>query len=223
MHHPDRHATLSHERGLGQSCPHLGAVHVSMHGDHASGSDRLQLLQHRQRHEVPRMDDQVGSPQPSDAVLRQPAIAARHVRIGDDRDLHGKLIFSPVRRCPAPVAQGIERSPPERKVAGSNPAGRARKYLQNAVFLAGRQGRATSSRRRSEARGSRGCCLCSHPEHLPSKYRISCGKPRSVSALGLHGVVSSVWPAPQKVDGTRLRSDSRPLRGRGANGRISHT
>jgi hypothetical protein len=55
------------------------------------------------------------------------------------------------------------------------------------------------NRRRMD--GSRGCCLCSHPEHLPSKYRISCGKPRSVSALGLHGVVSSVWPAPQRLMG----------------------
>ena len=30
----------------------------------------------------------------------------------------------------APVAQGIERSPPERKVAGSNPAGRAINCLE---------------------------------------------------------------------------------------------
>ena len=31
-------------------------------------------------------------------------------------------------RSPAPVAQGIERSPPEREVAGSNPAGRTREF-----------------------------------------------------------------------------------------------
>ena len=36
------------------------------------------------------------------------------------------LLAVALRRPPlAPVAQGIERSPPEREVAGSNPAGRA--------------------------------------------------------------------------------------------------
>jgi hypothetical protein len=35
------------------------------------------------------------------------------------RDLHGGTL-----RTPAPVAQGIERAPPEREVAGSIPAGR---------------------------------------------------------------------------------------------------
>ncbi len=33
--------------------------------------------------------------------------------------------FGASLRAPAPVAQGIERPPPERKAAGSNPAGRA--------------------------------------------------------------------------------------------------
>jgi hypothetical protein len=33
-------------------------------------------------------------------------------------------------RAPAPVAQGIERAPPEREVAGSIPAGRIAKLLK---------------------------------------------------------------------------------------------
>jgi hypothetical protein len=41
----------------------------------------------------------------------------------------GKLTIIAGRGDPAPVAQGIERSPPEREVAGSNPAGRAADVL----------------------------------------------------------------------------------------------
>jgi hypothetical protein len=43
--------------------------------------------------------------------------------------------FAPSRH-PAPVAQWIECSPPEREVAGSNPAGRAPKVLQTRRFCA---------------------------------------------------------------------------------------
>ena len=60
--HGDRDAARSHERGLGQRIPHLGPVHVSVHADHVCRSERLQLPQHRQRHEVPGVDDQVGAP-----------------------------------------------------------------------------------------------------------------------------------------------------------------
>ncbi len=78
-------------------------------------------------HQIAGVEDQIGRPEPLDARVGQPPAAPRHVGVRDDGDLQGKL--PPVPRCsaehPAPVAQGIERSPPERKVAGSNPAGRA--------------------------------------------------------------------------------------------------
>ena len=80
--------------------------------------------------------------QPLDAGVRQAPVSSRHVCVGDDGDLHGRFRdldgvdgsppIRPVSLVPhrrAPVAQGIERSPPERKVAGSNPAGRATRAL----------------------------------------------------------------------------------------------
>src|SRR4029079_5591304 len=68
---------------------------------------------------------------------REPPVAPRHVRVGNDGDLHGKLLWSFRTRTErhAPVAQGIERSPPERKVVGSNPTGRAVKSPANAGFF----------------------------------------------------------------------------------------
>ena len=72
---------------------------------------------------------------------RQAAPRSRHRAGGageEDREVHARpsVHGAPAYRSrragrpssatpPAPVAQGIERSPPERKVAGSNPAGRA--------------------------------------------------------------------------------------------------
>ena len=59
-----------------------------------------------------------------DAVVRRPVRA-----LGEEHDrahARARYLAGPALRCvgPAPVAQWIERSPPEREVAGSNPAGR---------------------------------------------------------------------------------------------------
>ena len=92
-------------------------------------SDGLQLLEHRALHQVTRVEDQIGGAHALERGLRQRAVAARQVGVGDDRDEHGPREYAarPAISWPAqaPVAQWIERPPPEREVAGSNPAGRA--------------------------------------------------------------------------------------------------
>ena len=70
--------------------------------------------------EVAGVKQQVRRRDPLDARLRQPPRPARQMRVGYHGDQHARttLVF------PAPVAQWIERCPPEAEVAGSNPAGR---------------------------------------------------------------------------------------------------
>jgi hypothetical protein len=46
-------------------------------------AERLQLVQDTELHEVPGMQDRVGTPQALDG---KPAVAARHVRVRDHRD-----------------------------------------------------------------------------------------------------------------------------------------
>src|SRR5947209_20343735 len=73
----------------------------------------------------------------------------RGVRAGE---IGPKLLYQFRLRAglPAPVAQGIERSPPERKVAGSNPAGRVcRKPRYRGVFVC-QSAPATSPQARSK-------------------------------------------------------------------------
>jgi hypothetical protein len=59
-------------------------VHVSVHALHRA--EAPQLLEDAQRDEVPGVEDQVSPREPLNAVVGQPAAAARHVRVGDDRD-----------------------------------------------------------------------------------------------------------------------------------------
>jgi hypothetical protein len=48
--------------------------------------ERPELLEERDRREVARVQDEVGRTQSLDARVRQPPLAARKVRVGDDRD-----------------------------------------------------------------------------------------------------------------------------------------
>ncbi len=130
MNDPDLRLLRPHEFGLRERRPHVGVIDVAVDGDHPR-PERLEITEHRQAHEVPRVDDEIGCPQPRDARVRERSLSAREVGVRDDRDVHGKLR----RSIPAPVAQGIERSPPEREVAGSNPAGRAHEIPANPCIL----------------------------------------------------------------------------------------
>ncbi len=69
---------------------------------------------------------------PRRALGTDPAVPANITEnsIAAERSAPAMLTASEARRAapPAPVAQGIERSPPEREVAGSNPAGRVEEH-----------------------------------------------------------------------------------------------
>ena len=54
-----------HDRASGSSASHRGVVDVAMDGGEVT--EGLELAQHRHRHEIAGMDDEVGRPQPLDA------------------------------------------------------------------------------------------------------------------------------------------------------------
>jgi hypothetical protein len=84
VHHPDSNLLDLDDPALGQNLTKLRLVHVPPHG--FDRGELLQLLEHPERHEVAGVQDQVGLPQPTEALRRQSTHPARHVGVGDDRD-----------------------------------------------------------------------------------------------------------------------------------------
>jgi len=66
-------------------------VDVSVDGLHGR-AEGTQLLEEGKRRMVAGVEDQVGSPQSRDALLGQPAGAARQVRVGDHGQSQGALV-----------------------------------------------------------------------------------------------------------------------------------
>lgn len=69
---------------LGKQRSQRGVVDVAVHGLHRR--ERPQLLEHAQRHEVARVDDQIGRLELAQARVREPPRPARQMRVGENRD-----------------------------------------------------------------------------------------------------------------------------------------
>ncbi len=127
--HRDARARSLDHTGFGEHGAEDRVVDVPVHRGHIA--TELDLAQDRQGSDVAGVQDEVGRAQSFEAGLGEPPGALGHVGVGDDRELHVSRGRYPERPSAgklgdsAPVAQWIERSPPEREVAGSNPAGRA--------------------------------------------------------------------------------------------------
>ena len=85
----DPRARRLHEPHRGQPHPHRRLVHVAVNGVQRR-AERLEQLEHLDRHEVAGVQDRVGGAEPRHACLRQRARASGHVRIADDRELQAR-------------------------------------------------------------------------------------------------------------------------------------
>lgn len=84
VYEPDANAFRLDDQLLRQSVPDRGLVHVSVH--RLQRRQGAQLLEHIERREVADVQDQVGGSEKSQASVRKPALAARQVRVADERD-----------------------------------------------------------------------------------------------------------------------------------------
>jgi hypothetical protein len=89
---------------LGKQRAQLRVVLIAAHGDHGR-PEGFELDEHRPRHEVAGVHDQVGRAEPIDARAGQLPAAPGQVRVGDDRELRrGRQgVSGPVRSGEAPA------------------------------------------------------------------------------------------------------------------------
>ena len=84
VNNPDSRALDLHHSPLRQQLHQLGLVHVPVH--RLDRREAAELLEHLHGDEVTRMQDQISLLELPQALGRQPAGAAREVRVGDDGD-----------------------------------------------------------------------------------------------------------------------------------------
>ena len=72
----------------GSAARSAGIVLVAVH--RLDRRQRAQLVEHARGREVARVEDQPGAAEQREALVRQPARAARHVRVGEQRDEHAR-------------------------------------------------------------------------------------------------------------------------------------
>jgi hypothetical protein len=97
MDDPEPRALDLHDPSLGQGFSQRGLVHVP--DDALDRSESPELLEHRNRREVTRVQDQVRLLEPAQAIRGQPPRSSRQVRIRNDGN-QGQLI-APSRKRPS--------------------------------------------------------------------------------------------------------------------------
>ena len=97
--HDDPRALRLDDAHRGQPHRHLDVVDVAADGVDRR-PERLQLREHRERDEIPGVEDRVGGAEPLDAGGRERARPARHVGVADDREPHPRHATLPRTRDP---------------------------------------------------------------------------------------------------------------------------
>jgi hypothetical protein len=97
MDDPEPRALDLHDPSLGQKLAQRGLVHVP--DDALDRSELSEILEHRNRREVTRVQDQGRLLEPAQAIRGQPPRSSRQVRVCNDGD-QGQLI-APSRKRPS--------------------------------------------------------------------------------------------------------------------------
>ncbi len=97
MDDPEPSALDLHDPSLGQELSQRGLVHVP--DDALDRRELPELLEHRDRGEVARVQDQVRLLEPAQALRGQPPRPSRQVRVGNDCDQ--RQLLAPSRKRPS--------------------------------------------------------------------------------------------------------------------------